>query len=67
MIRRSWVVAMSGGSVEATLELCASSPRDVKQRIRAPFQQVRIAASAGLFLDALLGSERRKTGWMARA
>jgi hypothetical protein len=28
------------------------------------FQQERMAASAGLFLDALLGPERRKTGWM---
>ena len=55
---------MSGGSVEATLELWASSLRAVKQRIRPLFQQTRMAASAGLFLDALLGPERRKTGWM---
>jgi SRSO17 transposase len=26
--------------------------------------QERVAVSAGLFLDGLLGSERRKTGWM---
>jgi SRSO17 transposase len=38
--------------------------RDVKGRIRPLFQQDRMAASAGLFLDALLGPERRKTGWM---
>jgi len=55
---------MSGGSVEATLELWASSLRLVKQRIRPLFQQARMAASAGLFLDALLGAERCKTGWM---
>src|ERR687884_114500 len=61
MVRRSW---MTGWSVEATLELWASSLRDVKGRIRPVFAQERMAASAGLFLDALLGPERRKTGWM---
>src|ERR687894_1156054 len=61
MVRRSW---MAGGSVEATLELWASSLRDVKERIRPLFRQERMAQSAGLFLDALLGPERRKTGWM---
>jgi SRSO17 transposase len=55
---------MTGGSVEATLELWASSLRDIKERIRPLFQQARTAVSAGLFLDALLGPERRKTGWM---
>jgi SRSO17 transposase len=55
---------MSGGSVEATLELWASSLRDVKGRIRPLFRQERMAVSAGLFLDAVLGPERRKTGWM---
>ena len=55
---------MVGGSVEAMLEAWASSLRDVKGRIRPLFQQERMAASAGLFLDALLGPERRKTGWM---
>ena len=55
---------MTGGSVEATLELLASSLRDVKERIRPLFRQERMAHSAGLFLDALLGPERRKTGWM---
>src|SRR5215208_7967586 len=61
MIRRSW---MAAGSVEATLELWASSLRDVKGRIRPLVQQARIAQSAGLFLDGLLGPEPRKTGWM---
>ena len=55
---------MAAGSVEATLELWASSLRTVKERIRPVFRQDRTAAAAGLFLDALLGPERRKTGWM---
>ena len=46
------------------LELWALSLRDVKASIRPLFTQVRVAASAGLFLDGLLGPERRKTGWM---
>jgi hypothetical protein len=54
---------MAGGSVEATLELWASSLRDVQGRIRPLFRQERMAHSAGLFLDGLLGPERRKTGW----
>ena len=55
---------MSGASIETTLELWASSLRAVKARIRPLFTQERVAASAGLFLDGLLGDERRKTGWM---
>jgi SRSO17 transposase len=54
----------SGASIEATLEQWASSLRDVKARIRPLFTQGRVAASAGQYLDGLLGSERRKTGWM---
>jgi SRSO17 transposase len=55
---------MSGASIEETLELWAASLRDVKARMRPLFTQDRVAASAGLFLDGLLGEERRKTGWM---
>ncbi len=55
---------MSGASIETTLELWASSLRDVKARIRPLFTQDRVAASASQFLDGLLGPERRKTGWM---
>jgi SRSO17 transposase len=55
---------MSGASFEATLELWALSLRDVKALIRPLFTQARVAQSAGLFLDGLLGPERRKTGWM---
>ena len=47
---------MAGASVETTLELWASSLRDVKARIRR--------GSAGKFLDGFLGNEPRKTGWM---
>lgn len=55
---------MTGASIETTLELWASSLRDVKARMRELFTQERVAASAGAFLDGLLGDERRKTGWM---
>ena len=55
---------MTGASIETTLELWASSLRDVKARMRVLFTQERVAASANLFLDGLLGEERRKTGWM---
>jgi len=55
---------MTGASIEPTLELWASSLRDVKVRMRGLFTQERVAVSAGLFLDGLLSDERRKTGWM---
>jgi hypothetical protein len=55
---------MMGASIEATLEFWASSLRDVKGRMRPLFTQERVAASAGSFLDGLLGAEPRKTGWM---
>src|SRR5215210_3165752 len=55
---------MVGVAAEAAVELWASSLREVKQRLRPLFIQERMAASAGLFLDGLLGPERRKTGWM---
>jgi SRSO17 transposase len=55
---------MRVASIETTLELWASSLQEVKGRLRSLFTQDRVAASAGLFLDGLLGDERRKTGWM---
>jgi SRSO17 transposase len=55
---------MSGASIETTLDLWARSLRDAKARMRPLFTQDRVAASAGQFLDGLLGPERRKTGWM---
>ena len=54
---------MSGASFETTLELWALSLREAKARMRPLFRQERMARSAGLFLDGLLGPERRKTGW----
>jgi hypothetical protein len=51
-------------SIETTLELWASSLRAIKERMAPLFPQERVAASAGLFLDGLLGDERRKTGWV---
>jgi SRSO17 transposase len=60
MIRRSWV---SGALFEATLDLWSASLREVKRRMRPLFAQGRSAENAGLFLDGLLGDERRKTGW----
>jgi len=55
---------MAGASVETTLELWASSLREVKARIRPLFSQKRVAESARQFVDGLLGNEPRKTGWM---
>ena len=51
-------------SIEETLELWASSLRDVKGRMRPLFTQEHVAASACLFWDDLLGEEPCKTGWM---
>src|ERR1044072_3381698 len=63
MIRRSWMI---GASIETTRELWASSLREVKKRIRPLFAQERAALNAGLFVDGLLGDERRKTGCARR-
>lgn len=54
---------MCVASIETTLMLWASSLREAKARIHPLFTQDRVAASAGLFLDGLLGPERRNTGW----
>jgi SRSO17 transposase len=61
MIRKSWT---GFASIETTLELWASSLREVKRRMQPLFAQERSVVNAGLFLDGLLGNERRKTGWM---
>jgi hypothetical protein len=42
---------MTGASIEATLELWASSLRDVKGGVRGLFQQERVATSANLACD----------------
>ena len=38
--------------------------REAEGRSRPLFTQARVAQSAGLILDGLLGTERRKAGWM---
>jgi SRSO17 transposase len=55
---------VAGVAIEDALELWAVSLREAKRRLRPLFTQERVAASAGLFPDGLLGPERRKTGWM---
>src|SRR3954447_22056218 len=55
---------MAGASIETTLDLWAAALREVKARMQPLFLQARMARSAGLFLDGLLGPERRKAGWM---
>jgi SRSO17 transposase len=55
---------MSGAALEATLELWSAALHQAKERIRPLFGAPSVAASAGAFLDGLLGPERRKTGWM---
>src|SRR6201992_3071513 len=55
---------MAYAGIETTLELWASSLREVKARMRPLFTQKRVAASAGRFLEVLLSDDRRKTGWM---
>ncbi len=52
MIRHGSFV-MSGASLETTLELWASSLRDVKRRIRPLFKQEGMARSAEHFFDGL--------------
>ena len=55
---------MSGASVEQVLGLWSAELGGLKARIRPLFGHPSVAASAAAFLDGLLGSERRKTGWM---
>src|ERR671932_2795306 len=55
---------MPAASLETTLELWLTTLRQAKHRIRPLFAAPSVAASANAFLDGLLGTERRKTGWM---
>ena len=58
---------MSGASIEATLELWASSLRKVKSLLRPLFAQERAAVNAGLFLDGCLAmSVARRDGCAPR-
>jgi hypothetical protein len=61
-----WIHGSFGdhASIVTTLELWASSLRNIKSRIGPLFTQDRVAASAGLLLEGLLRDKRRKTGWM---
>jgi SRSO17 transposase len=55
---------MSGASFENTVDLWSAALQGIKEQLRPLFAAPSVAASAGTFLDGLLGSERRKTGWM---
>ncbi len=55
---------MSGASIETTLELWASSLRDVKASDAIAVHARARGGVGRLFLEGLLGEERRKTGWM---
>jgi len=55
---------MTGVAIEQMLELWCVELRQVKAHLKSLFAHPRIATSAAAFLDGLLGSERRKTGWM---
>ena len=57
---------MSEASIGTTLELWASSLRDVKARMRSLFKQERMAVSAGLFLDGLLGGNAARPAGCVR-
>jgi len=53
---------MSIASLETTLDLWASSLREVKDRMRPVFTQDRVAASVNAFLDGLLGPTQDRLG-----
>jgi len=55
---------MTGASIEQTLDLWSVELQAVKAQLASLFGHASVAASAVAFLDGLLGSERRKTGWM---
>jgi SRSO17 transposase len=55
---------MTGVAIEQMLELWCAELRQVKAHLKSLLAHPSIAASAAAFLDGVLGSERRKTGWM---
>jgi SRSO17 transposase len=55
---------MAGVAIEQMLELWSAELRHVKAQLRSLLAHPSVATSATAFLDGLLGSERRKTGWM---
>lgn len=63
MVRKLW---MTGESIVTTLELWACLFCEVKVCMRGLFIQEHVAAAPNLFLDGLLGDERRKGTKSAR-
>ena len=61
MIRRSWCCRCINRRYARAVCIVDAGGA---QRIRPLCAQRRSAVNAGLFLDGLLGDERRKTGWM---
>jgi hypothetical protein len=57
---------MTGASIETTLELWASSLREVKIRMRQLFAQERAALNAGLIVDGCLATSVAKPYGCAR-
>ena len=55
---------MSGVAIEDLLELWSAELRKAKARLGWLIDHPSVLASAVAFLEALLGPERRKTGWM---
>jgi SRSO17 transposase len=55
---------MSGVAIEDLLELWSAELRKAKAKLGWLIDHPSVLASAAAFLDALLGPERRKTGWM---
>src|SRR5215211_6188528 len=55
---------MSGVAIEDLLELWSAELRKAKAKLSWLIGHPSVVASAAAFLDALLGAERRKTGWM---
>ena len=55
---------MSGVAIEEVLDLWSAELRKAKEQLVPLFAQTSTAESAAQFLDGLLGSERRKMGWM---
>src|SRR5512134_554299 len=51
-------------SVEAMLDLWSAALREGKAQMQPLFKHPSVADSASAYIDGLLGSERRKTGWM---
>lgn len=51
-------------TIEGMLGIWGEAKEEVQKRMRSIFGQERVARSAELFLESILGNETRKTGWM---